>query len=105
MSAQSLGPTFKGDVMTENQPAWMKCLSANLFDEATLSCSEYRAFEYRKCDGCPNSELKIQTRELSDPMRSIITSRWITVFDHYPNAAGFKTVPPPSHRELNLPIQ
>jgi hypothetical protein len=67
MSAQSLGLPFKGDVMTENQPAWMKCLSENLFDEAKLSCSEYRAFEYRKCDGCPNSEFMSQTHELSDP--------------------------------------
>jgi hypothetical protein len=64
--------------MTENQPAWMKCLSANLFDEAKLSYSEYRAFEYRKCDGCPNSEFMIQTHELSDPMRSVVTSRWLS---------------------------
>ena len=105
MSAQSLGLPFKGDVMTENQPAWMKCLSENLFDEAKLSCSEYRAFEYRKCDGCPNSEFMRLTHELSDPMRSVVTSRWIAVFDHSPNAAGFKTVPPPSHRESHLPIQ
>ena len=63
--------------MTKAQPAWMKCLSANLFDEATLSCSEYRAFEYRKCDGCPNSEFMIQTHELSDPMRSVVTNKWI----------------------------
>jgi hypothetical protein len=76
--------------MTKNQPAWMKCLSANLFNEATLSCSEYRAFQYRKCDGCPNSEFMIQTPELSDPMNSVITYRWIRGLDSVGSTIGLR---------------
>ena len=90
--------------MTKTQPAWMKCLSTNVFNEATLSCPEYRAFGYRKCDGCPNSEFVIQAHELSDPMRSVITNSWMAAFDHSPNAAGFETFPPSSYRESHLPI-
>ncbi len=76
--------------MTKDHPAWMKCLSENLFGETTLSCSEHRAFEYRKCDGCPNSEFMIQTHDLSDPIRSIITNRWIRGIDSVGGTIGLR---------------
>jgi hypothetical protein len=70
--------------MTKTQPSWVKCLSANMLGEALLSCSECRAFEYRKCDGCPNSDFAVETLAPceDDPMNSVTTHGWIRGIAH-----------------------
>jgi hypothetical protein len=63
--------------MSKNQPGWVKCLTENLFRDAVLSCTECCAFEFRKCDGCPNSESEDLAHEASDPMNSLKARGWI----------------------------
>jgi hypothetical protein len=63
--------------MSKNQPGWVKCLSENPFRDAVLSCTECCAFEFRKCDGCPNSEPGDLAQEMKDPMNSPTARGWI----------------------------
>jgi hypothetical protein len=65
--------------MTEAQPSWMECQSTSLLGGTSQSCLECRAFEYRKCDGCPNSDFAIETfaPPEDDPMNSVTIRGWI----------------------------
>jgi hypothetical protein len=63
--------------MSKAPPGWAKCVSENMFREAVLSCTECCAFEFRKCDGCPNSESVDLAQEANDPMNSPKTRGWI----------------------------
>jgi hypothetical protein len=66
--------------MAKTEPAWTTRHSPTLSEKAFLSCAECRAFEYRKCDGCPVSAFAIWADEPQDPMGSIKISRWIGAF-------------------------
>jgi hypothetical protein len=72
--------------MSKNQPGWVKCLSENPFRDAVLSCTECCAFEFRKCDGCPNSVSVDVAHEAKDPMNSLTTRGWIRGIAQQPSA-------------------
>jgi hypothetical protein len=69
--------------MTRTEPAWTTCHSRTLPEEASLSCAECCALEYRKCDGCPASAFAIWADESKDPLKSIKISRWIDALAPY----------------------
>jgi hypothetical protein len=79
--------------MTRTEPAWTTCLSLGL-SEDFLSCAECRAFESRKCDGCPASAFA-SWAEPQDPMKSIKLSRWIDSLG--PHVWGDALVPAVTH--------
>jgi hypothetical protein len=73
--------------MLQSEQVPVQCRLANIAaDVKSSSHIDFCAFEFPRCDGCPNESGSVSTlKSVEDPMNSVVVSGWLHGDLHAPS--------------------